>query len=320
MANDDDSKKGVEMILTNSDEWKKYEDKDPEEQAKIIQHHWALYGDTVVTAINTQRSNKIAQIRAVYIKAWEKGQTPPNSEELLDLVCRRGLKGKQNKTNRQWFAWYMDDLLSKSAGKECWSSEIRCWEGPSTACIPNTNIKFIPSGTEAFVVFAVENAYDRWVFERDLKKKGLKYNKEDPLHVVAYTTKYSDSSAGQSKFGGWSAKGRKRFEKLTDIISKARAKPRGKAAEIQCLETLRIKYKMEEKEGKKKKKKVPAEGTEPYCDGAIAWGEESDAEATVGADSDEEEEQEEQEEQEEEPPVQDEEGQVQDGLDQGEDE
>ncbi len=74
---------------------------------------------------------------------------------------------------------------------------------------------------------------------------------------------------------------------------------------------------MKEKEGKKKKKKVPAEGTEPYCDGAIAWGEESDAEATVGADSDEEEEQEEQEE---EPPVQDEEVQVQDGLDQGEDE
>ena len=101
MANDDDSKKGVEMILTNSDEWKKYEDKDPEEQARIIQHHWDLYGDSVVSTINVQRSNKIAQIRLQYIKAWDNGQTPPNSEQLLDLVCRRGLKGKNNKANRQ---------------------------------------------------------------------------------------------------------------------------------------------------------------------------------------------------------------------------
>jgi hypothetical protein len=229
----------------------------------------------------------------VYLKAFNDGLTPPNPEELLDLVCRKGLKTVKGKSKtvakaRKWFAWYVDDLLSKAAGKDHWSTAIRCYEGPSSAIIPETKPpqKFIPSSTEAFVVFAVENAYARWTFELEMKTKGEAIDKTNDAHVKKMATKYSDCSSGQQRFGGWSAVGRKRFEAITKIISEARAKPRGKDAEKQCLLDLKKKHKLVEKGGKKKKKKAVALDGD-VCDGAIAWGVESDADdATIGEDSD----------------------------------
>ena len=109
-------------------------------------------------------------------------------------------------------------------------------------------------------------------------------------------TLYSEQAAGQQKFGGWSAKGRKRLEGLTKTISDALQKTRGKEAEKVCLETLKIKHNIGKKGGKKKVAVVLAEGEDPCCDGAIAWGQESDDDATVGEDSDVEEVEEEEEE------------------------
>ena len=67
-------------------------------------------------------------------------------------------------------------------------------------------------------------------------------------------TEYTNANKGAQEFGGWSNKGRKRFDECTNALKESRKTPESKAAEQWVLKELRRVNKCDEKEAKKPKK------------------------------------------------------------------
>ena len=60
-----------------------------------------------------------------------------------------------------------------------------------------------------------------------------------------YQTRWSSSSSGQNKYGGWSEAGRARFSSLWKKISKAKKKPHVKALKLHTLHNIQTGKKIE---------------------------------------------------------------------------
>jgi hypothetical protein len=303
MVDDRDGADAIKILLLPTDEWPKYAGLPDWEQLEICQAFWEIYGHDISKELNSSRTNTLNGVRKAYIDAMKDGSIPPNPEQLLRLVCRRGLKfdpknPKMNEAERFWFRWYIDDLLPKIAGKDNWSTNIRHFHTPTTAMIPDAKppAKFITSGTEAFVVLAVENAHSRWVLERQMIDSGQDPKKaldivNNVIHKRDWPTKYTDQRVGKAKFGGWTTEARKRFEVLEKEISGDRSKKWAKAAENRCLHELQIdKGILERLANKKKGKKVVVQSQEELDLARVPFGQETDDEATGVSDDEEEEE------------------------------
>ena len=109
------------------------------------------------------------------------------------------------------------------------------------------------------VIVLVENNQDKWEwqsgvvqehgtvknFKEKLKKEGRKLS-EDEKEPAA---KYSSSSCGPKKCGGWSKQGKRRYRQLERMITKARGQDFTKEIEEQIRQEL-----LEELEGTGNKK------------------------------------------------------------------
>jgi hypothetical protein len=307
LVDEKDGAEAIKIILLPTDEWPKYVGLPEWEQLEICQTLWELYGDDICKVLNGCRTNTLNGVRKAYQLALYKGEAPPDPDQLLELVCRRGLKydpehPEINAENRSWLRWYWNDVLPKVAGKDNWNTNIRHYHTPTTAFIPGMvpRAKFIPAGTEAFVVLAVENSYTRWVLEVELKNQGKSAKDIDeenvPRHKTDWPTKYTDQRAGKAVFGGWTTEARNRFEFLEHKIKKDRSKTWAKAAEFQALEDIQIEKKIKAKlDDREKGKKVVAKTEAELEDARVAFGQETDDDATGVSDDEEEEEEAEQE-------------------------
>ena len=126
--------------------------------------------------------------------------------------------------NRAWFMWYWTKLLPCVAGSHRWSKNIRCYGCISTSTFPdNTDLKHITSSDEALVVVLFENCGQRWPFlvTQAKGKSNYKVSKEDKKHD-SYQSAYSDTKAGQKKYGGWYKKGRDRHVQVEKAIRRAK--------------------------------------------------------------------------------------------------
>ena len=78
------------------------------------------------------------------------------------------------------------------------------------------------------------NGYSKWLYEDTCAKKKVDPDKNHPH----FYTKYSDSKAGQNRWGGWDNAGRKVFKKLLQEISASRCTSAAQKAEDWALKAL----------------------------------------------------------------------------------
>ena len=281
-----------------------------------VKEHWDLYGNDLNSKLNQQRTDASNGVRGCWLQAWKMGFEPPNPEEYLKLVCRSGLKfdpkdPKLNEHERALFAWHVDAVICKVATKDFWPQGVRHYSTPSTALVPTDlsdtkKKKAIPAGTEAMCVLIVENAYERWSLEWDLRQankippgKELKHvvdlgdpdkpGSGNPDHIARFPTKYTNCRAGKAEFGAWSHAGRKRFKELEAMISDCRRKKWARKAELQALADIQVKHKIHERVANKtREKKVVSQ--KDRDEARVAIGVESDVEPDDDDDEEEEEE------------------------------
>ena len=293
----------------------KFHGKDPnsEEYKADMAKFVATYGPVITCCLNEYRSSCQSQLK----KAWKKfeslckeGKIPgaeaipsellraPDPKELEQISLRKvwvdgddaGLKALKE----AWFLWYWDFLLPLCAGNGYWGIGQRYY-GPISLFCPadKPGQKAVTSPTESMTVCMYENCYHKWNYEEQCDRLGVPV---DPKHKHS-TTQYSDSRAGQNRWGGWISEGRKRYASLVLKFRAARRSSRAKDVEEWALNKLREHNRIPEKEakrkaskGRKRKRAEPAEEEED--EGYVSFAE-SDVDVTV-AGSDVEEEDEEQ--------------------------
>ena len=88
------------------------------------------------------------------------------------------------------------------------------------APLDNPDDKYIMDSDETLIVLMWENCSKRFPYVAKCKKNEVKYDPTNPN----YQTRWSNSSAGQNKFGGWNDDGRARFVELCRAIKTAKRK------------------------------------------------------------------------------------------------
>lgn len=141
-----------------------------------------------------------------------------------------------------------------------WDFDTAHFELISEAHYQESAAKFRMSvSNEAFAVLAFENIRDKclntWKEEATLRKtiKTRKHLPEQPWPVnIHYTTdkkfkgKWSSSSTGQQRYGGWHNEGLERFKTLKTLVKNARATDRSKSLEKRTLTNIKKKWQIPE--------------------------------------------------------------------------
>ena len=214
------------------------------------------YGDTICSQINGLRTNAATNLRKALVKyGTTKGKKAPTVDQLRRVILRQGMelvdadapeaanededpaKTKEIDQNFEWFRWYWDELLPKVTGKGRWGGNIRRYGTISEFKYPDSEEKYVSSTDEAMVLLCFENGERRFKYYLDCAKENppgeVDHNDE------RFQTRWSNSSAGQNKFGGWTPKGRQRFSALCKTICRAKKSPHVKAVEEHTLRLIR---------------------------------------------------------------------------------
>ena len=223
----------------------------------------------------------VEAVEAVDAEEGEEGEEGTDAVPAVEAVeASAAVKKISNKENRKIFRWCWDEVLPKVGGQTYWSSNQRHYDLISCSTpLGETEFKNIPSSSEAFVILIVENCLKRWRYLYKCGEDGTPPDKKNAENKA----KYSDSCAGQNRFGGWSPAGRQRFIALKARIGNARKRSHVEEVEKVCLDALRVAHGIAEKDAKRKKKKV----TDPVklavakklAESAVGFG--SDDDATV---------------------------------------
>lgn len=259
VANEQQLERVCRKICLDTDEGKaKFKELSEEEFDDYVIDFTDLYGKMVLKDMNEQRNSVQQALKKVWLEARKEG-LHVKSKDLLTVILREDLidpEGEPGKfaQNRELFAWYWDKFVGKVAGHENWGPSIK-YHGLMCSHAPpdEPSQKYVTSSTEALALLMVENCEKKWRYVAKCKEDGVEVDKEHKNYV----TRYTDSKAGQCKYGGWNGKGRKRFSQLLKEIMAARRSEEGEIAEKACLKALRQEQGLEKggKSSKKSKKK-----------------------------------------------------------------
>ena len=88
------------------------------------------------------------------------------------------------------------------------------------APLDNPDDKYITNSDETLIVLMWENCSKHFPYVAKCKRDGVDSDPTNPN----YQTHWSNSLAGQNKFGGWNDDGRARFVELRRVIGAAKQK------------------------------------------------------------------------------------------------
>ena len=229
--------------------------KDPEEVAKVDE--WCEEHSQIVSSqLNDHRSYVVSRIKDVCFEYLDKhpGEELPPTAEIEHIVARH------TQSQEAIFVWWWDEVLEKATGNTIhWNEKLRYYETISASLVGNTpKMLNMTSSTEAFALICYEGNRTKWQKMHELKKenpkkKNIRIFKNEaevknpiPANHYAYTdeypqleSKYTDSKAGQQKFGGWKKTGLDRFVQLRIMNAKARRTSGGRKLEDLTLVALR---------------------------------------------------------------------------------
>ena len=303
LADDEDGVEAMGLILPKIEEWdEEYGSESKEKQQQSFEMHWETYGCVFTKKLNQLRTDNANQVRNLFIAKMVNGEPTPDPEQYLKVVTRRGMEeGAPNSAQfMAWYVWHVNFILPKVAGKALWSQSIRHYNTPSAALVPGTEDKAICSGMEAFCVLVVENGYQRWALEAELKRSGVitgklmlkdvidlgtkdDPNSGNPDHKKRYPMKYTSGCKGKPMFGSCNADGRARFAYLEDGIRKFRKLTRSKAVEQRGLEIIQREAGIPDRAARRRQ----AQPADAPVVRRVAFGVETDDEATVGGEDEE---------------------------------
>jgi hypothetical protein len=230
---------------------------------------WCADNNNIIrTGLNETRNYAQAQVRELMVNRMILDLWVPSIDDVVDCATREDLDSSDDR--KKIFEFYWDNLLFRIAGKPLWDQNIRHHGIISTHTPENSPTKpYIMAGTEAFICVLFQNCYDKWVYMAEERKKGnTKPDRKHPRMKCPYT----DSDAGQKRWGGWNDVGRKRFREYEEKVREARRKKHVLGVEKACLARLRVRHKIEEREAKRGNKgtKRPLEDDDED-DGCDEW-------------------------------------------------
>lgn len=210
--------------------------------------------DLVRNAMNDARNYAQSRVRDWVVDRWIAGLMVPTPEQVMGCAMRQE-EYHLDVHKKGIFDLYHDELLFKVLGKEHWDWWVRHYNPISGLKDDGSNL--VEYNSEALVCALFENCWEKWKIIKENKQAG-KVDKERKADV--YKTEYIVKDGGVAKWGGWNKKGRDRVSELSRLVKEARAQDHVQEMEAACLERLRIKYKVAEREAKKgakKKRKRP---------------------------------------------------------------
>jgi hypothetical protein len=202
--------------------------------------------------IFARRSYVQTEFSKLFRKAWSNGSSSfPSVASLIKCVERSVVTPEEYDV----FVFYCEELLSKMVGVSEWNKKTFCFVTISDAIRQNTKIPLISSSDEAFAVLLVDNCIGRWteeMQEEDARAKEQAKKKDDkdktapelPVKREPKVGKYTSSTTGQAKYGGWNQDGLKYYNRLKNLNEIARENPRCQVVEEKCLELLRKNHKI----------------------------------------------------------------------------
>lgn len=164
---------------------------------------------------------------------------------------------------------YWDLFLPPVAGGSTfWRESVRHHQTISTATW--NGVECVDVSSEAMCMLFYENNFQKWkeCFKEENNDCGRKPDwkmpkkKSDP-NTVKFQGKFSSSTAGSNRYGGWNRDGRLRFNELKTLIAKARKEPHVANLEGEILKRVRMAHRKDADDvdpeacnnGKKKRKK-----------------------------------------------------------------
>lgn len=228
---------------------KEFDGLDQDELVEAQSQWVALNADHVRTGMNSVRNYAQGQLRTVAVSYFAADKAFPTIDQILDCATRAEYLDTTDE-GKKIFEFYWDVLLMKVVGKRHWDKHIRHYNTIQEAkhMDERTDPRCITHSSEAFLVLLVENCRTKWVHLSDESRDGKDH---DPTHknlLVPFVTR----DAGQQQWGGWSLAGRKRFKELREKIIDAQKQKHVLQLEKNCLERLRLKHEIDERDQKRK--------------------------------------------------------------------
>lgn len=265
--------KGVKFVMESLD----LQELDGLEGQELVeaQETWkAQYSPDVRTALNKQRNYCQQELREVMERECfkpEKEDEFPNEKEILDVVLRNKLDENTPDEERERFEMIFDNywnvLVPKVAGHSSWGPAKRHYQLLSSgkedpddqACQP-----YVSASDEAFIAVLWLNCYKKWWYKEQMRREKKNV---DPNHADMQTP-YTDSKAGQKKFGGWNKAGIEKYDELCKLIKENRKTEKEyiQGVEEAALERIRKQEKTAEKEEKRKTKKRTKKQQDGFSD------------------------------------------------------
>ena len=220
----------------------------------------AQNSDLVRMAFNDNRNYSQAQLRDYIVELIKSDSFVPSYADVL-ACAKRDKTYMTDPEKQKIFDLCVDVLLFKVLGKDCWDTAVRHYNCPTDQIDPKdvTSGEFVRVSSEAMVVAIFKNCEKKWEYIAECHQKNKKVDRKHKNFKVSYI----ESKKGVQRWGGWNEVGRKFHADIAVEINAARAQEHVKEMEKACLERLRAKHGIVEKEAKKKRgKKRKAEEEE----------------------------------------------------------
>ena len=272
----------TKIIKAIEREYTAYQMQDKKERRAFVKAHL----NDFATELNNVRAYVTSRIKSS-LKAWflDHKNTFPPMEKIMACATRN--LDLKNEDDLELFEWYWEDLLVKATGnKGDWDYDKRWYSIISEAAPPNKPEKhYVPPETEAFAVLCIENHYKAWLNQMTLKAEGGKKTKllapkkthegkkkpvkeGNNIYMCGpdFETKWTETTLGSDRKGGYSDEGREVFNQYFKQIKNVRKLPGTKEFERAFLKILREKNEItapshiehKAKKRRKKNKEKPA--------------------------------------------------------------
>ena len=186
-----------------------------------------------------QRLLRVAKKQLVlYGKQDEEAQE--KHEEVREEAWKKHRK-EQYERSMKVFIWYWTGLLPCICRNHQWGQTKRLHGHISTHTPPNdSKDKYVTVTDESFVGIVYENCGQRFPFLAGLAAKNVAYDQQIHASDPLYQAKWSSSTKGHCKHGGWDHKAVVRFDKIAKLVARNRLKDADHLEEVETAALNRI--------------------------------------------------------------------------------
>ena len=185
--------------------------------------------------LDEEEQNHLRLARDMLVKYTEANVKARDAHEVVRMEAWKQHCLDKYERNMKIFMWYWMSLLPCICRNHQWGQSKRLYGHISThAPLDDRKDKYVTATDESFVAIVYENCGQRFPFLAKLLEEDVKFNEATHGKDPQYQAKWSSSTKGQSKFGGWDDAAILRFDQIATLVSLARKR---EAAHLNAVET-----------------------------------------------------------------------------------